>query len=139
MPFTLSHAAAVLPALRRDGRARGPLVASALVAGSFAPDLPYYAGTALSGAVAFGEITHSPYGVLTVDALLTGLLVGAWLLLREPLAALFPATWRDRAYGLLRGTPWRGRPVLPLVLWFWLSAALGSGTHILLDAFTHLD
>ncbi|WP_268838239.1 DUF4184 family protein [Streptomyces sioyaensis] len=32
MPFTLSHAAAVLPAVRRTGAARGPLVASALVA-----------------------------------------------------------------------------------------------------------
>lgn len=39
LPFTLSHAAAVLPGLRRNGTARGPLVASALVAGSFAPDM----------------------------------------------------------------------------------------------------
>ena len=36
MPFTASHPAAILPFLRT------PLPASALVAGSIAPDLPYY-------------------------------------------------------------------------------------------------
>ena len=49
MPFTLSHAAAVLPGIRRDGTARGPLLASALVAGSFAPDMTYFADTAVPG------------------------------------------------------------------------------------------
>ena len=39
MPFTLSHAAAVLPAVRADGTGRGPLVPAVLVAGSFAPDM----------------------------------------------------------------------------------------------------
>ncbi len=62
MPFTLSHAAAVLPGLRRNGTARGPLVASALVAGSFAPDMTYFAATAFPDAMAFGDVTHSPPG-----------------------------------------------------------------------------
>lgn len=62
MPFTLSHAAAVLPGLRRDGTGRGPLVASALVAGSFAPDITYYADTAVPGAMEFGEVTHAVWG-----------------------------------------------------------------------------
>ena len=47
MPFTLSHAAAVLPALRRDGGGRGRLVPSVLVAGSFAPDATYYAASVM--------------------------------------------------------------------------------------------
>lgn len=41
MPFTLSHAAAVLPAVRRNGTARWGLFPSALIAGSFAPDVTY--------------------------------------------------------------------------------------------------
>ncbi|MEU8349114.1 DUF4184 family protein [Streptomyces sp. NPDC048845] len=140
MPFTLSHAAAVLPAVRRDGRGRGSLVPSALVAGSFSPDATYYADSVLPGAMAFGSVTHSPYGVLTVDVLVTAALVGCWLLLRDPLIALVPgAERRSRCYELLRGGSLRGRPVAGLVLWFWVSAAIGATTHVLWDAFTHLD
>lgn len=90
MPFTLSHAAAVLPLVRRTGAARGPLVASALVAGSFAPDVTYYAGTVVPGGMAFGAVTHAPVGVVTVDVLLTAVSVGGWLLVRVPLLALLP-------------------------------------------------
>ena len=72
MPFTLSHAAAVLPGIRRSGTGRGPLVASALVAGSFAPDMTYYADTVVPGAMEFGEVTHAAWGVFTVDVLITG-------------------------------------------------------------------
>ena len=75
MPFTLSHAAAVLPGIRRTGAGRGPLAASALVAGSFAPDITYYADTAIPGAMEFGEVTHSVLGVFTVDVLIAALLV----------------------------------------------------------------
>ncbi|MFF3766715.1 DUF4184 family protein [Streptomyces sp. NPDC001922] len=139
MPFTLSHAAAVLPAVRRDGTARGPLLASALVAGSFSPDATYFADSVLPGAMEFGDFTHAPAGVLTVDAAITALLVAGWLLLREPLVALLPRAWQGTMHGLLRGRPWRGRPVAPLVGWFWVSAVLGAATHIVWDAFTHLD
>ncbi|MEU6081882.1 DUF4184 family protein [Streptomyces sp. NPDC047108] len=140
MPFTLSHAAAVLPAVRRDATgARGPLVASALVAGSFAPDMTYFADTVLPGAMLFGDFTHSPAGVLTVDAVVTAVLVAGWLLLREPLLALLPPSWQGRAWALVRGRSWRGRPLVPLLLWFWVSAVLGAATHIVWDAFTHLD
>ncbi|MGW6509475.1 DUF4184 family protein, partial [Streptomyces niveus] len=54
MPFTLSHAAAVLPGIRRNGTSRGPLLASALVAGSMAPDMTYFAATAVPAAMEFG-------------------------------------------------------------------------------------
>ncbi|NJQ02196.1 DUF4184 family protein [Streptomyces zingiberis] len=137
MPFTLSHAAAVLPLLRRSGRARGPLVAPALVAGSFAPDLTYYAGSLVPGATAFGGVTHSLAGVLTVDVLLSAVLVGAWPVLREPLAVLVPARWRRRVYGAARGRPGRGLPWWRRAFWFWVSAALGAATHVVWDAFTH--
>lgn len=62
MPFTLSHAAAVLPGIRRNGTSRGPLLASALVAGSFAPDMTYYADSAIPGAMEFGQVTHAWWG-----------------------------------------------------------------------------
>ncbi|MGD3104887.1 DUF4184 family protein [Streptomyces sp. YGL11-2] len=140
MPFTLSHAAAVLPFIRQTGAARGPLVASALVAGSFAPDLPFYTDTVVPGGMAFGTVTHSLPGVLTVDVLITAALVGGWLLLREPLPALLPRAGRGRLHAFARGRPWtpRGtRERTVLAGWFFLSAVLGSVTHVVWDAFTH--
>ncbi|MGW5849346.1 DUF4184 family protein [Streptomyces sp. NPDC055254] len=137
MPFTLSHAAAVLPALRRTGRARGPLVASALVLGSFAPDTVYFADAVVQGAMRHGALTHSPVGVLTVDALLTAALAACWLLLREPLIALLPRRRRGRVHALLRGEHWRGRRLPSLAVWFYLSAVAGSFTHVAWDSFTH--
>ncbi|MER5777315.1 DUF4184 family protein [Streptomyces sp. NPDC002039] len=140
MPFTLSHAAAVLPAVRRTGRARGPLVACALVLGSFAPDTFYFLDAIVGGVMRYGAFTHSIPGVLTADALLTAALVGCWLLLREPLVALLPRAWRGRVYTFVRGEHWRrGRRLPPLALWFYLSAVLGSLTHVVWDSFTHLD
>ncbi|MFD7261776.1 DUF4184 family protein [Streptomyces sp. NPDC059874] len=139
MPFTLSHAAAVLPAIRRNGRARGPLVASALVLGSFAPDTFYFAATVVPSVKPYGTFTHSLPGVVTVDAVLTAVLVGCWLLLREPLTALLPRHLRGRVHAFVRGEEWRGRQLPPLALWFYLSAVIGSLTHVAWDSFTHLD
>lgn len=139
MPFTLSHAAAVLPAVRRTGRARGPLVASALVLGSFAPDTFYFTDAVVEGVMSYGTFTHSLPGVLTADAALTAALVACWLLLREPLIALLPRAWRGRVHAFVRGEHWRGRQLLSLALWFYLSAVVGSLTHVVWDSFTHLD
>lgn len=139
MPFTLSHAAAVLPAIRRTGRARGPLVGSALVLGSFAPDTFYFADTVVSGLRPYGTFTHSLPGVLTVDAALTAVLAACWLLLREPLVALLPRHRQGRVHSFVRGEEWRGRRLPALALWFYLSAVIGSLTHVVWDAFTHVD
>ncbi|ARE77021.1 DUF4184 family protein [Streptomyces sp. NPDC059558] len=140
MPFTLSHAAAVLPAIRRTGRARGPLVASALVLGSFAPDTFYFTDAVVEGAMAYGNFTHSLAGIFTLDAVLTAVLVAFWLLLREPLIALLPRNWRGRVHAFVRGEEWRARPrPAALAAWFYLSAVVGSLTHVVWDSFTHLD
>ncbi|THA46684.1 DUF4184 family protein [Streptomyces sp. A1136] len=140
MPFTLSHAAAVLPAVRRTGRARGPLLASALVLGSFAPDTFYFLDAIVQGVMGYGDFTHSLLGVVTADAALTVALAACWLLLREPLIALLPRAWQGRAYSFLRGEDWRaGRRGPALALRFYLSAVLGSLTHVVWDSFTHLD
>ncbi|MDA5282165.1 DUF4184 family protein [Streptomyces sp. Isolate_45] len=139
MPFTLSHAAAVLPAVRRTGRARGPLVASALVLGSFAPDTFYFMDAVVEGVMAYGAFTHSLLGVITVDALLTAALAACWVLLREPLIALLPRRRQGRVHAFVRGERWRGRRPSSLVLWFYVSAVVGSLTHVVWDSFTHLD
>ncbi|RCH69698.1 DUF4184 family protein [Streptomyces sp. SDr-06] len=140
MPFTLSHAAAVLPGIRRDGTARGRLVASALVAGSFAPDATYYVATVVPAAMPFGRVTHSALGVVTVDVATACLLVACWVLLREPLIALLRrASWRSRVHAVARGQVWRRPGSWALAGWFALSAAIGSATHVVWDAFTHPD
>ncbi|WP_327287020.1 DUF4184 family protein [Streptomyces sp. NBC_01198] len=135
MPFTLSHPAAVLPMLR-DGRPRGPLVASALVAGSLAPDVPYFTDSLVHGTFGFGVFTHSPLGVVTADvAIAAGLAAGWHWLLREPLVALLPARWADAAEAMTAPT---GRTAgLAGAGRFALSAAVGAATHVAWDAFTH--
>jgi hypothetical protein len=139
LPFTLSHAAAVLPAVRGDGTGRGRLVPAVLVAGSFSPDLTYYAASFLSGAMEFGDVTHSFPGVFTVDVVIAWALVGVWLLVREPLVALLPRARQGRAAVLLRcGTP-RARVGPSLAAWWYVSAVLGALTHVVWDEFTHLD
>ncbi|QFZ76945.1 DUF4184 family protein [Streptomyces fagopyri] len=139
MPFTLSHAAAVLPAVRGDGSGRSRLVPAVLVAGSFAPDMTYYAASVLPGAMEFGEFTHSFTGVLTFDVLVAWALVGVWLVLREPLVALLPRTRQGRPAGLLRCGTARREPGASLTLWWYVSAVLGALTHVVWDAFTHHD
>ncbi|MEV5956294.1 DUF4184 family protein [Streptomyces sp. NPDC051987] len=139
MPFTLSHAAAVLPAVRGDGTGRGRLVPAVLVAGSFSPDLTYYAAGVVPGAMEFGEFTHSFTGVFTVDVLFSWALVALWLLVREPLVALAPRARQGRAAALLRcGAP-RARGGLRPAAWWYVSAVLGALTHVVWDAFTHHD
>ncbi|GAA2782953.1 hypothetical protein GCM10010441_04860 [Kitasatospora paracochleata] len=137
MPFTLSHPAAVLPLIARR---RGPLIASALVAGSLAPDVPYFTESLVHGTYGYGAATHAAWGVPTVDVLLAAALVGFWHgLLRAPLVALLPRRLAGRAEALTA----RRRRWWPVraadVGWFVLSAALGAATHVGWDSFTHHD
>lgn len=138
MPFTLSHAAAVLPVVRRNGTARWRLYPSALVAGSFAPDVTYFADTVIPGAMRFGDFTHTFLGVVTVNVLIAAVLVAVWAALREPLVALLPVRVRGRVHTLVRGQRWNRESFGPHAwLVFVGSAALGAATHVVWDAFTH--
>ncbi|MER7856354.1 DUF4184 family protein [Streptomyces rhizosphaericola] len=138
MPFTLSHAAAVLPAVRRNGTGRLGLFPSALIAGSFAPDVTYFADTLLPGAMEFGDVTHTLLGVVTVNVLIAAVLVAVWAALREPLVALVPVRVRGRVHAFVRGRRWTRETFGPSAwLWFAGSAALGAATHVVWDAFTH--
>jgi hypothetical protein len=139
VPFTLSHAAAVLPVVRGDGTGRGRLVPAVLFAGSFSPDLTYYAASAVPEAMEFGTFTHSFTGVLTVDVLFSWALVGVWVLVREPLVALLPRARQGRPAALLRcGAP-RTRAGLRVAVRWYVCAVLGALTHVVWDAFTHHD
>ncbi|NAZ80424.1 DUF4184 family protein [Kineococcus sp. R8] len=126
MPFTPSHAAAVLPLLRT------PLPASALVIGSVSPDLPYY----LPGAPAWP--THSAVAVVTTDLAL-GVL--AWVLWHALVSAavlhLAPRPLRARLAGRVRvGLRCRagGLSALALVV---VALVVGAATHVGWDEFTH--
>ncbi|MFI5974479.1 DUF4184 family protein [Streptomyces sp. NPDC051452] len=139
MPFTLSHAAAVLPGVRGDGSGRGRLVPTVLVAGSFAPDLTYYAAGLLPGAMEFGLVTHSFAGVVSVDVLISWALAGLWLFLREPLVALLPRARQGRPAALLRCGGRPARVSAASAGWWYVSAVFGALTHVVWDAFTHHD
>ena len=119
-----AHAAAAFP-LRRTR-----LVLSALIIGTFTPDLEFFLRFAPKGP--FGHTTRG----LFLFCLPVGFVV-FWLfhaIVKEPLAALMPRAVRQR----VPGEPY------PLSLWQPLQLALvlvsifvGALTHLLWDSFTH--
>jgi hypothetical protein len=126
MPFTLAHPAAVLPLLRVG------LPASALVAGSVAPDVPLYLPPG------FPWPTHTAQALLTVDLLLAGLLWTAWHgVLAAPALAAAPAWLRQRLARTtrigLRSRLTGPRDVAAVVL----ALLVGATTHVVWDEFTH--
>ncbi|MER8186735.1 DUF4184 family protein [Kitasatospora sp. NPDC094015] len=130
MPFTFSHPAAVL-ALLDGARARGPLVAAGLVAGSMAPDLPFFADSLLPGVHRYGDVAHRWWAVPTLDVALAAVSVALWRgLWRPAVAELLPgrAGWVS---GSAAGRP-AGGPVR-----FAVSAAVGAASHLCWDSFTH--
>jgi hypothetical protein len=124
MPFTLAHAAAAFP-LRRTR-----LILSALIIGTFTPDLEFFLRFAPKG-----PCGHTTRG-LFLFCLPAGFIV-FWLfhaVVKEPLAALMPRAVRQR----VPADPY------PLPLWQPLQLALvlvsilvGALTHVLWDSFTH--
>ena len=134
MPFTFSHPAAVLPLLR----GRRPLVAAGLVAGSLAPDLPFFLDSPLPGVYGLGRYTHRGWAVPTLNVALAAGLAGAWYgALREPAVALLPDELAGKVDTLTAPTrkPQDLRPAD--AAWFAAAAAVGAFTHVGWDAFTH--
>lgn len=122
MPFTVSHAAAVLP-LQRLTRSRIPL--AALMIGSMAPDFAFFVPH-LSR-----NDTHDFDG-LFLFCWPVGLIV--WLfyvkVLERPTIELLPSPWRERVP--------RSMPVTPRALLLAsLGVIIGAITHIAWDSFTH--
>lgn len=127
MPFTGSHPAAVLPFLRSG------LPPSALIIGSIAPDIPYYAPTPI-----VSHFTHTLLGAATVDEAIAGAVFIGWqAFLGAALVAYAPSALRDRLEraapaGLRAHCGSASRLLRTLAAMF-----LGSVTHIYWDAFTH--
>lgn len=121
MPFTISHAAAVLP-LKKT---RMPL--AALMVGSMAPDFAYFLPFSLQR-----TSTHDVDG-LFLFCWPVGLAV--WLfyvyVLERPTIELLPDAWRVRV------TPSERRITFQSLAWASLGLIVGAITHDLWDAFTH--
>lgn len=121
MPFTPSHAAAALLF------SRTPLPFAALVAGTVAPDLPYY----FPGDT-FRHLTHDPLGIVSVDLLIGWVALIAWFgFLREPVFALLPRSIQVR---MPRASLTRTLSTWPLAT---AAIVLGAVSHLAWDAFTH--
>ena len=126
MPFTISHAAAVLP-LHRWTRESLPL--AALMIGSMSPDFAYF----LPGDPTRVS-THSIAGVFSFCLPVSLVL---WLLfvrvLEQPTLALMPESWSARIVPPHR--EWTLRRLLIAAV----AVILGAFTHLVWDAFTHAD
>ncbi|MBF9068481.1 DUF4184 family protein [Streptacidiphilus fuscans] len=142
MPFTFSHPAAVLPLLRA-ARPQGPLIASGLVAGSLAPDVPYFVDSLLPGAYAVGRLTHRAWAVPTLNVAIAAGVAAVWYGLGPRLG---PGVERGLEQGLGHGLGREpaGRIAEPCAAdwaqdaaWFAASAAVGAFTHVAWDEFTH--
>jgi hypothetical protein len=123
VPFTVSHAAAVLPL---HGLSKHKLPLSALMIGSMAPDFGYFFSHDASRA-----LTHSFSG-LFIFALPAGLAV--WLfyvaVLEKATITLLSDRWHTRfAHTDALSAPLIARACVALVL--------GAVTHLLWDSFTH--
>lgn len=126
MPFTVSHAAAVLP-LRKLGGSRLPLVA--LVIGSMSPDFAYFFPLDLGR-----TSTHDFDGILLFCWPVS---LALWLLyvhlVERPTIDLLPAEWRAR---MPRSD---ATPSLRMYAFASLAVILGALTHVAWDAFTHAN
>jgi hypothetical protein len=123
VPFTVSHAAAVLP-LQRLGKFELPL--TALMIGSMAPDFGYFFSHEASRAM-----THSFAGLVRFS-LPAGLAV--WIfyvaVLEKATITLLTDRWHTRFAHTDAITP-------ALMLRAGVAIVLGALTHLLWDAFTH--
>jgi membrane-bound metal-dependent hydrolase YbcI (DUF457 family) len=122
MPFTVSHAAAVLPLYRLSNH---KLPLTALMVGSMSPDFGYFYSYASRA------LTHSFTG-LFVFALPVGLIV--WLfyvaMLEKATITLLSDRWHTRFAHTDAITP-------SLIVRASIAILLGAVTHLLWDSFTH--
>jgi hypothetical protein len=124
MPFTIAHAAAVLPV--RNVAPRLPL--AALMIGTMSPDFAYFLPTGLDRAS-----SHDLEGIFQF-CLPVGLLL--WLsfvhLLERPTIELLPEAWRARVPRSDRDFSWS------TLVFAGLAVVIGALTHVAWDAFTHV-
>ncbi len=124
MPFTVSHAAAVLPFRRLN------LVWSAFIVGSMAPDFPYVMGTTHNR-----DLGHHFPGLIffTIPASFVAL----WLfhnVIKRPVIGLMPAGVQARLEPQAGNFRFGGAARFRLIT---VSLLLGITSHIVWDSFTH--
>jgi len=124
MPFTVSHAAAVLLFRRLK------LIWSAFIIGSMAPDFPY-----IIGSTRYRFIGHTLPGVLIFT--LPASLVALWLyhnLIKQPMVGLLPGGVQERLRAQTANFQFGGASRFVAIL---ASILLGVVTHVVWDSFTH--
>jgi hypothetical protein len=123
VPFTVSHAAAVLP-LKKS---RLPL--AAMMIGSMSPDFAYFLPVSLAR-----SSTHDLDGILFFCWPVS---LAVWLLyvhlLERPTIELLPEGWRTRVEPSSRRVTARSLAVASIAV------IVGAITHVIWDAFTHAN
>jgi len=123
MPFTISHAAAVLP-LKKS-----PLPLAALMIGSMSPDFSYFLPMSLAN-----TSWHNLRGIL-LFCLPAGL--ASWLfyvrVLERPTIELLPDAWRVR---VIRSD---SRLSIRALILAAIAVIVGAATHVVWDSFTHAN
>ncbi len=127
MPFTISHAAAVIPFKRIS---KNPLPLSALVIGSFSPDFKYFFPlTRLS------IFSHTLSGVFLFCLPVSLLALGIFhAVVKEPLLYLLPGRIQKRL--VANSTKFSFTPLNKFAVLI-IAVILGALTHIIWDSFTH--
>jgi hypothetical protein len=128
VPFTISHAAAVLPL----SRTRLPM--AALMIGSMTPDFAYFVPTELGLPAGLGLLSHSVPGLFTFC---WPVALCVWLLfvhlLETATFALLPQGWQA-------AFPCSDGALTPRSLGLASVAVIvGAATHLLWDSFTHAN
>lgn len=128
MPFTISHAAAVLPL----SRTRLPM--AALMIGSMTPDFAYFLPTELDLPAGLGLLSHSVPGLFSFC---WPVALCVWLLfvhlLETPTVALLPDRWQEAFPRSDRALTLRNLALASIAV------ILGAATHLLWDSFTHAN
>jgi len=130
MPFTFAHPAIVLPFIRKQHKL---LSATGLIVGSLAPDFESF--TRLTDVKTY---SHTWAGMFWYDMPMAFAIAFVFhVIVRDPLIAHLPASLRER-FEQYRRMDWLQHlrtNFLPIIL----SLFLGVFSHLLWDAFTHLN
>src|ERR1700761_879574 len=120
MPFTVSHAAAVLPFRKLN------LVWSAFIIGSMAPDFPYMIGNTY-----YRSIGHHLPGQLKFT--IPASLIALWVfhsIIKVPVIGLLPVSMQKRLRNQMGAFHFGGLRRFVAIL---ISIALGVATHLVWD------
>ena len=126
MPFTVSHAAAIIPFHKKG------FVLSALIVGSMSPDFLYYIPF-----IPNNHFTHTVQGlfIFCLPASLIALLI-YHKILKYPLVSLLSWQIQSRLINTISSFKFFPRSQF---LWIVNSILLGAFTHIFWDSFTHIN